>query len=53
MTRNEYIAETAARMFCCDFVEGTFDAVDLAVALALELESQNCAPWLDKSPEPR
>lgn len=53
MTRNTYIAETAARIIAVEYAETIppdelRSAITVAKLLATELERQNVAPWKDE-----
>ena len=45
MTRNEYIADTAARLLASEEVGSVDSAIKYSVTLANSLESANVAPW--------
>ena len=46
MTKNEYIAETAARVYGKGGA-GTADSIGIAIGLASALEAAGCAPWIE------
>lgn len=45
MTRNEYIAETAARLLASEEVGSVDSAIKFSVTLTNSLEAANVAPW--------